>query len=401
MGGGGGGMGGGGGGNMVGNWQSRYRGYELANTITQTIAPESWDPDFSNVGTGIGRITPFGDNQLVIYQTPEIHELIRKFLEELSKNLGQQIAIEARFLLVDENYLKDVGLDVDIARLKIGGNIYGGGSSEKGVLTNINQTSAGDYNFTTGTSTSGISAPSKTSIPGSLAGATYNPALQMGFTYGGPLDDLQVDFMIKATQIHQNSKQLTAPKAMVLSGESATLRVFTTKSLRTGATLNSSSVAGVGGGAALYYIDDTYTSYSSGVQLSITPTISSDRKYVLLRITTYLMDVDASSTETQILGYNTAGTAMSRVIYFPSQEISSIQTRVSVPDRGTVLLGGQTLTASREKEAGVPILSKIPLFGRLFSNSTVVRDKRILLILVKPTIVLKEEAEADAIAAMK
>jgi type II secretory pathway component GspD/PulD (secretin) len=133
--------------------------------------------------------------------------------------------------------------------------------------------------------------------------------------------------------------------------------------------------------------------------LSITPTIL-DKKYVLLRISTYLMDVDIGEPEPLTLGFDQNGNPIERNIFFPTTDLSSIQTRVSVPDRGTVLLGGQTLTASKQKEAGVPILSKVPILGRFFSNSSDVQDKRILLILVKPTIVLKEEAEEDAIAAM-
>jgi type II secretory pathway component GspD/PulD (secretin) len=64
-------------------------------------------------------------------------------------------------------------------------------------------------------------------------------------------------------------------------------------------------------------------------------------------------------------------------------------------------LGGQRITAEVEKEAGVPILSKIPIVGRLFGNRSVVRDQKILLILVKPTIMLQEEREAEAIASME
>jgi type II secretory pathway component GspD/PulD (secretin) len=74
---------------------------------------------------------------------------------------------------------------------------------------------------------------------------------------------------------------------------------------------------------------------------------------------------------------------------------------VNVPDEGTLLLGGQKIAAEIEKEAGVPILSKIPLLGRLFSNRTIVKDHKILLILVKPTIILQEEREQEAIAAME
>jgi type II secretory pathway component GspD/PulD (secretin) len=78
-----------------------------------------------------------------------------------------------------------------------------------------------------------------------------------------------------------------------------------------------------------------------------------------------------------------------------------MMTRVSVPDCGTLLLGGQRITSEVETEAGVPILSKIPLIGRLFSNRSKVKDSKILLILVKPVIILQEEREAEAIAAME
>jgi type II secretory pathway component GspD/PulD (secretin) len=64
-------------------------------------------------------------------------------------------------------------------------------------------------------------------------------------------------------------------------------------------------------------------------------------------------------------------------------------------------LGGQRITIEVDKEAGVPILSKIPIIGRLFSNRSTVKDQKILLILVKPTIMLQEEREAEAIAALE
>ena len=51
-------------------------------------------------------------------------------------------------------------------------------------------------------------------------------------------------------------------------------------------------------------------------------------------------------------------------------------------------------------ESGVPVLSKIPLLGRLFDNRSKIKDHKILLILVKPTIIFQEEADAEAIGAM-
>jgi general secretion pathway protein D len=65
---------------------------------------------------------------------------------------------------------------------------------------------------------------------------------------------------------------------------------------------------------------------------------------------------------------------------------------------GTVLLGGLTLTAERQVEFSVPILGKIPIIQRLVSNRSEVKDKQILLILVRPTIILRTESEEDAMA---
>ena len=70
-----------------------------------------------------------------------------------------------------------------------------------------------------------------------------------------------------------------------------------------------------------------------------------------------------------------------------------MNTTVSVPDGGTLLLGGQTLAGEVEREAGVPVLSKIPFLKRLFTNRSFAKDEQILLILVKPTIVIQREQE--------
>ena len=51
------------------------------------------------------------------------------------------------------------------------------------------------------------------------------------------------------------------------------------------------------------------------------------------------------------------------------------------------------VVADVEVEAGVPILSKIPVLNRFFTNTSKVKDERTLLILIKPTIILQDEQE--------
>jgi hypothetical protein len=49
----------------------------------------------------------------------------------------------------------------------------------------------------------------------------------------------------------------------------------------------------------------------------------------------------------------------------------------------------------------VSVLSKIPIIGRARTNRSEVADQKILLILVSPTIILQEEADAEAVVAME
>ena len=89
-----------------------------------------------------------------------------------------------------------------------------------------------------------------------------------------------------------------------------------------------------------------------------------------------------------ILGHEGSG-----IVQEPLIQITEVRTTVSVPDGGTLLLGGQTLAGEIEREAGVPVLSKIPFLKRLFTNRGMAKDDQVLLILVKPTIIIQREQE--------
>ena len=69
---------------------------------------------------------------------------------------------------------------------------------------------------------------------------------------------------------------------------------------------------------------------------------------------------------------------------------------VTVPDGGTLLIGGQKLAGEIEVEAGVPVLSKIPIFKRFYDSRTLIKDEQVLLILIKPKIIIQSEAEQEA-----
>jgi general secretion pathway protein D len=348
--------------------------------IQETIEPDEW---FDTSDTGMGTITPYPLQQpmkLAVLQTHEIHVEIEKLLDALRKSLGNQVAIEAIFLVVSENYLEDIGLDVDFTA-NLGGK-WGALSFEQGSAT-------------------ATTPDTSTKVGGSLGGISASATIGGG--YGSILDDLQVSFLLRAVQAHTDSKALVAPKTTVLSGESSAFSVQDLISYALPATTTTTTTGtGVGTAATQGGFQPNIGFISVGSMLSITPTISHNKKYVLLNIVTTLTDLLRLRTHT-VEGPTggAAGQIEEYDVTVPETETSSVMTRVSIPDGGTLLLGGQKITSEVEKEAGVPVLSKIPIIGRLFSNRSKIKDHKILLILVKPTIMLQEEREAEAIAGME
>ena len=345
--------------------------------IQQTIEPDSW---FEQGGEG--SVTAYGSQKLIIRQTLAVHNQIKNLLGEIRKSLGNQVAIEARFLVVGENFLEDIGFDIDI-------DFSPHTLSSKWALP---------ISFEQGSSLNTI--PTMTGIPGSLAEGTF-PAVEIQGGFGTYfIDDLAVSFLLRATQAHKDSKALTAPKVTVMNGESATLRVQKIFLYASDIEVDVSQ-AGTDELFQTFTVNYEDSSVTSGSILNITPTISHDQKNVILNITAELRDFLGFTTQMIQLPIFGGTENLEYRIDFPETEVSRIQTRVSVPDGATLLLGGQKLTAEIEKESGVPILSKIPILGRMFSNRSKVKDHKILLILVKPTIILQEERETEAIAAME
>jgi len=74
-----------------------------------------------------------------------------------------------------------------------------------------------------------------------------------------------------------------------------------------------------------------------------------------------------------------------------------------IPDGKTLLIGGLKITEQAEIQSSVPILSKLPLIGKAFRSRSIIKDHKMLLILVKPIInpqqkaskILRGEADSE------
>jgi type II secretory pathway component GspD/PulD (secretin) len=204
-----------------------------------------------------------------------------------------------------------------------------------------------------------------------------------------------VDFLIRATQADQRTTTLTAPRVTMFSGQQATVEVEQEQAYV--ATLTPA----VAENASAY--TPSVSTVQTGTSLTVRPVVSADRRYVTMTLTPNVQVINGfstyaiSQTTTNGGGGTTTGSSsLNGVIQLPTITIQSVQTTVTVPDGGTLLIGGQMLAAEVEKEMGVPILSKIPLINRFFTNRSLVRDESTLLILVKPTIIIPQEYEKSA-----
>ncbi|WLD10944.1 hypothetical protein [Planctellipticum variicoloris] len=92
-------------------------------------------------------------------------------------------------------------------------------------------------------------------------------------------------------------------------------------------------------------------------------------------------------------GNNNLGASTTITVQQPVVETVNTSTTVSVPDGGTVLLGGVKRLREGRNMSGVPILNKIPYISRLFKNTGVGRETESLMLMVTPRIVIQEEEE--------
>lgn len=309
--------------------------------------------------------------------------------------------MEIRFLEINSNFLEDIGLDIDFFL-----NLGNAGFDRTGETDDITRRqilqpreNPGPWNRTTPFPVTQDSAvfttPGSTGLPGSLGGGSAPTAFIVS---GSFLDNVQVDFLMRATQAHQRSKQLTAPHITVMNGEEATFFFGVNQPYVSELRAVTDNRVGL--------FEPTTANASTGVSMVLSPTMTVDKRYVILGI---------EVQQTNVLGFqefafNVAGeagtdttdddavtpsasTASTGIMQQPITEENMLQTRIMVPDGGTLLLGGQKRTGEIEKEMGVPALSKIPLISRLFSNRSTVQDESIILILIKPQIILPQEEE--------
>lgn len=355
---------------------------QIVNLLQDTIGKQD---EWAAYGGTVSSLRELNGN-LVVKSTPDNHRDIIALLGQLRQARAIQIHIEARFLLVDQNFLEEVGVDFSV-------DFGDHGNFSTDPLVNSTSTLA-PRPISSFPGTFGTAPPQE---DGNADPTVIDLSSQIGATFGiSYLDDIAVNLVIRATQASRRSVSLTAPRLTLFNGQRANIVVA-----RQVAFI--SDLEPVSGGNGF---DPTLSVTQSGVVLDIEATVSADRRYVTMTARPSLASVSQPIRQIEQTGsqnvnnnnvnnINNGGGVTSAVgfIEAPELELTSVRTSVSVPDKGTLLMGGQRLVGDIEVEAGVPILSKIPVLNRFFTNKTKLKDERTLLILIKPTIIIQEEQE--------
>ncbi len=349
----------------------------IINLLLKTVAPNSWA---DNGGT-IGSIDVLS-GQLVIKQTLENHQEIGKLLSRLREATKLQVSVEARFIAVESSFLYRVGVDLDLY-FNLGstlGNAPAGvqlpGGAWAGHSGNNRITPLGVVQNGTGSGLSPFTNNIFTGVGTDIGAAIGTPAFAIA---GSFLDDIQVDFLIEATEAHHSSRTLTAPRITLLNGQRAYITVATQQTYISGYDAQTSD------NAVAY--TPVVSTVPTGSVLDVEATVSADRRFVTMAIRPRVTKLeDLSPTDI-------GGLSQLLPIQLPTVTEERLETMVVVPDGGTLLLGGQKWSGEIVRELGTPLLSKVPILKRLWTNNGQTLDEKTLLILVKPKIIVSAEEE--------
>lgn len=386
----------------------------LINLIQNTIQPETWQ----DTGQGLGTLSPYVSNlSLIVSQTQEIQDQIQDLLAKLRELNDVQIVVEVRFISLADNYFERIGVDFDFsindnsAVIDPNADVATGGSTVIGrqPLDSVpfSPTSDLDLQFLQGSFTA--AEP----IFGNYQATT---AANFGFAI---LSDIEVFFLIQASKGDQRTNITQAPVVTMFNGQSANVNDGASRPFVT-------SVIPVVGDFAVAH-QPVITLLPDGTNLNVTAVVSDDRRFVRLQLVPFFSQVtevetftfDGSTTTERstnsllddLLDSVNGGanadasddelrtTTQGITVQLPVLSFTTVNTVVSVPDGGTVLMGGIKRMREGRTEAGVPFLSNLPYINRLFKNVGIGHETTNLMMMVTPRIIIQEEIEREQVGA--
>ena len=278
-------------------------------------------------------------NQVIIRDIPSVIPVLDNLIRQLDRK-SQQVEIEARVVSASRSFALDIGTQLGFAGQTTSGRSIMGGDSSVGTSS------------VTSTPPPFLTSVGTTSLPLNTNLAAGAPT--SGLFLGHRSPNFAVDFFITAAEAKGVGKLLSKPKITTQNNEKATVKQGTKIPIQT--TINNT--------ISVQFIDAV-------LKLEVTPQITAEG--------TVFMDVLVENTQID------AG--IPRVSGIPALNTESAETKVTVADGGTVVIGGIIISSQRTDIQQVPLVGSLPLIGHLFKRTSVTTTSQELMFFLTPRII--------------
>jgi type IV pilus secretin PilQ/predicted competence protein len=288
-------------------------------------------------------------NTLIIRDIPSTLPVMDNLIRQLDRK-SQQVEIEARVVAANRSFSREIGTQFGFAGApeSTGNqNVFGGASSvgTSPLTSPTGFTPPLIVNSGSSTGTSGSSIPLNTNLGASVPTS--------GFSYGFVSKNFALDMIITAAEQKGVGKLLSKPKVITQNNEKATVKQGTKIPVQT--IVNNT--------VSVQFVDAV-------LELDVTPQITADG--------TIYMDVNVEND--QIDG------SIPRVQGIPAIDTQEAETKVTVNDGATVVIGGIIVTQQTTSVQQVPLIGSVPVLGNLFKHTTVNSSSQELLFFLTPRI---------------
>ena len=316
-----------------------------------------------NVDASVTIWADVATNALILTAPPKIMKSLMAVIDKLDIRRAQ-VQVEAIIAEVDVNHSSNLGVQWLLDGYGGYGitNLPGSGTSVVdlaaavlGVTGATTTTAAATPVGTTGTGLSSATV----GVGASYVVGSYNTRTQKGF-----------GALIQALRSDGSSNIISTPSVITMNNEEAEVKVTQEIPLITGSfSNNTSSVAGTSSPFTTIQREEV------GTILKVTPHINEGNS-VQLKIEQEDSSPGAKLTDSADISTNKR----------------SIKTTILIEDGGVIVLGGLMSDTVTESEDRVPVLGAIPLLGNLFKSRSGSRQKKNLLVFIRPKILRDADA---------
>mgnify|MGYP001593606640 CR=1 FL=1 len=344
--------------------EDAFTGDLLVEFLKAYVDPAAWNEPQNSIA--------FRNGALLVNAPPATQRAVRQALAGFRNQRALQVLIQTRFIITKDVFMEEMGVSWN------GGNSNAPLGTPADGLVNSGIT---DYRLRTTDSTTGGAAWLQARFPRAFNGnlnPTGLPAGGLGGTIAF-LDDFQVMAFIKAVEQSSKANLLTAPTLLCFNTQRANMVNVTQQAYVQDYTAVV-QVSAVGYDPEVGYV-------MTGIVFDVRPIVSADRKYITLE----LRPTVSLLTSMRLITVVSGGTPLA--LEAPIVNMQAIRTTVSVPDGGTLLIGGLTNYDETSNYSGTPFLSKIPFLSALFSYRGKASNRQSIVILVKAQIIDQREIE--------